>query len=80
MFGMEKNKKDKQPNKTVFNLEETLKNNPKKKKELIKDANEKMKILKSMLREGHTNPKQFDEVALLLHGYNAMVNVINRIK
>lgn len=77
---MEKNKKDKQPNKTVFNLEETVKSNPKKKQEMLKNASEKMKILKSMLRKGQTNPKQFDEVALLLHGYNAMVNVINRIK
>lgn len=76
---MDKNKKNKQAEKTKFNLEESLKNNPQKKKELIEGVSEQMETLKSMLRKGHSDQKEYDQIAFLLHGYNAMSKVVNRI-
>lgn len=80
MFGMDKGKNNDKASHTVFNMEETLKKNPQKKKEIIDSVASRMESLKSMLRKGHNDQKQYDQIAFLLHGYNAMVKVINRIK
>ena len=77
---MDKGKNGKKLESTVFELEETLKKNPRKKKELIDSVADRMESLKARLRKGHKDQKEYDQIAFLLHGYNAMVKVVNRIK
>lgn len=79
MFGMEKNKKKKHGEKTVFDLEMNLKNDSKKKKELENRMSSRVDSLQSMLREGHSDQKEFEQLTLLLHGYKSMLKVIRKI-
>ena len=73
MFGMEKKKAL-----FEFDLEQELKKNPKKKQELLKEVEGKIQELKTHLREGSTG-KHFDDFGILLHGYNALQKVLNRV-
>ncbi len=79
MFGMEKNKKKKQAELTVFDMETNLKNDPKKKKEMEERTFKRIEALKQMLREGHDDQKEFEQMTFLLHGYNSMLKVIKTI-
>lgn len=79
MFGMEKNKKKKQAEKTVFDMETNLKNDPQKKKEMEERTSKRIEALKQMLREGHDDQKEFEQMTFLLHGYNSMLKVIRKI-
>ncbi len=79
MFGMEKNKKNKQAKETVFDMETNLKNDPKQKKEMEDRMSTRIEGLKSMLREGHHDQKEFEQMTFLLHGYNSMLKVIRKI-
>lgn len=79
MFGMEKNKKGKKTDKIIFDMETSLKNDPRQKKELIKNMGHRVDTLKAMLREGKHDKKEFEQLSLLLHGYNSMIKVIKKI-
>lgn len=79
MFGMEKNKKKKSSEKTVFDMELNFKDDAKKKRELENRMNNRIDTLKSMLREGHSDKKEFEQLTLLLLGYQSMLKVIRKI-
>lgn len=74
MFGLEK--KPKAP--FEFALEEELKSDPKKKKDLSAEVETCIQDIKSTLRTG-TDTQYFDEYGVLLHGYTALQKVLNKI-
>jgi len=74
MFGMEKKKAL-----FEFDLEASMKKDPKKKQELLKEIEEKVQDLKTLLRGG-TGTDDFDQYGVLLHGYAALQKVLNRIQ
>lgn len=76
MFGLEKNKKNKQPEEFVFELEKELKN-PQKYKEIKEKIEAKIQRIKEILRTGD-NQEDYDRFGLLLHGYNSLLKVIAR--
>ena len=74
MFGLEK-----KPRQLFeFDLEGDLKKHPEKKKALVGTTEEKIQQIKSFLRSG-TNTEDFDQYGVLLHGYSALLKVIQRI-
>ena len=73
MFGMEK----KSPL-FEFDLEASLKKDPGKKAALLKEVEEKVQELKTLLREG-TASEEFDQYGVLLHGYAALQKILNRL-
>ncbi len=74
MFGLEK-----KPRQLFeFDLEGDLKKNVEKKKALVGSVEEKIQQIKSFLRSG-TNTEDFDQYGVLLHGYSALLKVIQRI-
>lgn len=77
MFGMEKNKDD-GPLPTVFEMEEAIKKNPHKRKELSQTVHKRMDDIKSCMKE-YKDKKDQDQFAILLQGYQAIINVISRI-
>lgn len=74
MFGLEKKQKEL----FEFDLEQELKSNPEKKKELEKEINNRIQEIKTLLRSG-TDTKDFDEYGVLLHGYSALLKVLTRV-
>lgn len=76
MFGLEDQKKKKQPEEFIFELEKELKN-PQKNKEIKTKVEERVQKIKTALRSGE-NKEDFDRYGLLLHGYNALLKVISR--
>ena len=73
MFGMEK----KSPL-FEFDLEASLKKDPSKKSALLKEVEDKVQELKTLLRDG-TSSEEFDQYGVLLHGYAALQKILNRL-
>lgn len=74
MFGMEQ--KPNQP--FAFDLEEDLKKDPAKAKEMMKEVETRIGDLKNLLRQG-AETEDFDEYGVLLHGYAALQRVLKRV-
>ena len=77
MFGKEKGENEKMPT-PDFDLEESLKANPHKKKELIATMRGRVDYLKELMRKGQ-GAENFEKVAVLLNGYQAFLKVVDRI-
>lgn len=78
MFGLENQKKKKPTEEFVFDLEKELKN-PKKHQELREHIEKRIQKIKEVLRTGESK-EEFDYFGLLLHGYNALLKVMSRVK
>jgi len=76
MFGLEKQKKKKQAEEFVFELEKDLKI-AKKHKELKKKVEDRIQQIKEVLRSGE-NKDEFDKFGALLHGYTSLLKVMSR--
>jgi hypothetical protein len=74
MFGMEK-KKDGE--KSMFDLEQDIKSNPARGKELLDKAESRQQEIKKTLRDG-ADEKDFDHLGVLLHGYTALQKVLKK--
>ena len=74
MFGLEKQEKKL----FEFDLEKELKSDPERKKTLITEVENMIQEIKSQLRTG-TDTEDFDEYGVLLHGYSALLKVLNKI-
>lgn len=74
MFGLEK--KPKEP--FEFDLEADLHKDPAKAKALVKEVEERIGKLKTMLRQG-AETDDFDEYGVLLHAYAALQRVLKRV-
>jgi len=74
MFGLEK--KPDEP--FQFDLEEQLHQDPNKAKELLKEIEERIGNLKTLLRQG-AETDDFDEYGVLLHAYAALQRVLKRV-
>lgn len=73
MYGLEKNPK------AAFemDLEKDLKKDPTKAREMIKNVEEKIQEIKGLLRDG-SKGADFDNLGVLLHGYTAMLKILNK--
>lgn len=79
MFGMEKHKKkEKKAEPTVFDIENALKINPHKKKELLENMQNRLDYIKGFLREG-SDHEEYEKMGFILNGYAAIKKVIERI-
>lgn len=76
MFGLENQKKKKNTEEFVFDLEKDLKAS-KKNKELKKKIEDRIQEIKEVLRSGE-NKGEFDRFGTLLHGYTSLLKVIGR--
>lgn len=76
MFGLESQKKKKNTEEFVFELEKELKLG-KKHKELQKQAEDRIQSIKEVLRSGE-NKDEFDKFGSLLHGYTSLLKVMAR--
>lgn len=76
MFGLENQKKQKNTEEFVFDLEKDLKNN-KTQTEIKKKMEARIQQIKEVLRSGE-NKEDFDKLGALLHGYTSMLKVIAR--
>ena len=76
MFGLENQKKKKQVEEFVFDLEQDLKN-IKKHKELKKKVEDRIQMIKEFLRSGE-DKDDFDKFGALLHGYTSLLKVMAR--
>jgi len=74
MFGMEKKKS---PSFMAFDLEKEI-NDDKKQKQHVKHAEKMIAELKKQLREGASN-EEFENLGFLLHGYSALLKILNRV-
>ncbi len=74
MFGLEKKTKAL----FEFDLEKELKQDPAKVQKLLKETEAKIQELKNRLRQGSSS-KDYDEYGALLHGYSALLRVLNRV-
>ena len=77
MFGLKDNSK-KPGDEFHFELEQEL-NDPKKHKALVKKVESKIQDLKKVLRDGE-DKKDFERLALVLHGYTALLKVFSRFE
>lgn len=76
MFGLEDQKKKKEVEEFVFELEKDLKVS-KKHKEIKQNVEEKIQRIKEVLRAGE-NKEEFDKFGALLHGYTSLLKVMAR--
>jgi hypothetical protein len=74
MYGLKKENK-----KFDFDLEVEIKKNPKRKQELLEDAKAKASEIKKIL-QAQEKPDNFEELGILLNGYDALEKVIAKIK
>ena len=74
MYGLEKNPKP------IFemDLEKDIKKNPQKVQELTKNAEKRIQEIKEQLRGGQAS-SEFDSLGALLHGYTALLKIVNRL-
>jgi hypothetical protein len=72
MFGLEKEKK-----KFAFDLEKELKEKPGRSKEILKDVEDKVHEIKTLLRKGSSG-KEFDKLGVLLLGYTTLQKVLKK--
>lgn len=77
MFGLRDEKK-KPGDEFHFELENELKD-PKKHKELKAKVEDRIQEIKSLLRGGEKQ-KNFEDMALILHGYQALLKVFARFE
>jgi hypothetical protein len=77
MFGLE-NRPKKPSGEFHFELEKEL-GDPKKHKLLKTKVESQIQEIKKLLREGE-NKKDFESLALILHGFNAMLRVFSRFE
>lgn len=77
MFGLEK--KEKKIEKFRFDLEVEIEENPDRAQEIIDLCKKKVDAIKSLLKSG-ADPKNFDQLGILIHGYNALMRVIKKIQ
>jgi hypothetical protein len=75
MFGLE-DKKKKQSDEFVFDLEKELKD-AKKHKELKQKMEARIQRIKEALRSGE-DQEEFDRFGLLLHGYTSLLKIMSR--
>lgn len=73
MYGLEKE------GKFDFDLEVEIKKKPKRKEEIIKEAEEKADEIKKML-QAKDKPEHFEKLGILLNGYDSVIKVISKIK
>lgn len=73
MYGLEKS--DKKP--FQFDLEMELKSNPGKAKELLKQVEEKIAEVKSMINKS-SDKKEQNELGVILQGFSALETVLKR--
>jgi len=73
MYGLEKNPKAN----FEMDLEKDLKKHPAKAREMAKNVEGKIQEIKALLREG-SKGSDFDNLGTLLHGYTAMLKVLNK--
>lgn len=76
MFGLEDQKKKKNTEEFVFDLEKELKIS-KKNKEIKKKVEDRIQKIKETLRSGE-NKEEFDKFGILLHGYTSLLKVMSR--
>ena len=74
MFGMEKKEKPL----FQFDLEIELKQDEKKKQQLLELVEKKTQEIKAQIRQGAAE-KDFDQYGVLLHGFAALAKVLKRI-
>lgn len=74
MFGLEKKKREL----FKFDLEKELETSPGKATELLKKAEERVREVKNLLRQG-TGSESFDHLGVLLNGYIALQRTLTRI-
>lgn len=74
MFGLEK----KEQEKFAFDLEKEVKAQPDHGKKYIEKATARAAEIQKLLREG-TGGAQFDELDILLHGYNALQKTLKKM-
>lgn len=77
MFGLEKQKKEQQDF-FEFDLERDLKSDKKMAKEMQENIENQIQNLKKKLREG-SGSKNFDQLGIILHAYNALQKVVGRV-
>lgn len=77
MFGLENQKKKKNTEEFVFELEKELKVS-KKYKELKAKTEDRIQAIKEVLRGGE-NKEEFDKFGALLHGYTSLLKVMARL-
>ena len=75
MFGLEKEEKKK---KFDFDLEEEIKKDPNRGKDLLQKAEKRIEELKKKLREG-TQEEEYEQLGILLHAYSALKRVLKRM-
>lgn len=75
MFGLEKEKNKAQ--KFQFDLELEIEENPEKAQEILDRSKKQIDQIKSLLKKG-ADPKDFDSLGVLIHGYNALSRVIKK--
>jgi transcription termination factor NusB len=74
MYGLEKKPK----HVFEFDLEKDLKKDPNKARELLESTQTKIDHIKTLIRKGSKGP-ELDQLGVLLHGYNALQKVLNRL-
>lgn len=74
MFGLKKEPQEP----FQFDLEADIKKDPAEAKKILKHVDERIQALKGLLRQG-AETDDFDEYGVMLHAYNALKRVFNRI-
>ena len=74
MYGLEK--KGKTP--FEFQLEQDVREDPSKGKEMLKNVEAKIHEIKQLLRQGAAS-EDFDSLGTMLHGYAALQKVLKKI-
>jgi len=74
MYGLEKKTNEK----FVFELEKEIKSKPSRGKEILEKAEERIREIKTLLREGAAE-KDFDRLGVLLSGYAALQKVLKKV-
>lgn len=77
MFGLENQKKKKNIEEFVFELEKELKDS-KIHKEIKKKVEDRIQAIKEQLRSGE-NKEDFDKFGTILHGYTSLLKVMARV-
>lgn len=78
MFGLEDQKKKKNTDEFIFDLEKELKT-VKRHQEMKKKVESRIQAVKDVLRKGE-NKEEFDQFGALLHGYTSLLKVMSRFK
>lgn len=63
----------------MFDLELEIKDTPGRGKELLEKAEKRMQEIKTALRQGESEKKDFENLGVLLHGYTALQKVLKKV-